>query len=87
MQGLDWGSLGIDAGIIAAIVGMTQGFKVMVLRRKKVRWLILVPVVLGVLAALVKADAMTLRAVGELALKYAGLSVAAYSAGKVVAGK
>ena len=79
-------AIGIDAGIVAGIVGVAQGIKYG-FSLKNARWFIVVPLFLGLAAALVRAHPWTLtQIVGDM-FKYGGAACIAYMLGSKILGK
>jgi hypothetical protein len=80
-SGFNWTSLGIDAGIIVAIVGLVEGLKRKAFKKAcvKSKWLpILFTCLLACLAAAAKTEPMRLQPLAGNILRYAGISTLVY---------
>ena len=78
---MDLKALGIDSAIIAGIIAITQAVKALDSENRLKRFYILVPTILGFLAALFITTPLTWQAVGRNALVYIGAATYFYSAG------
>lgn len=78
---MDLKALGIDTAIIAGIIAITQAVKALDSENRLKRFYILVPTILGFLAALFITTPPTWQAVGRNALVYIGAATYFYSAG------
>jgi hypothetical protein len=77
---MDLVSLGIDLAVVAGIIALTQVFKSLDKAGKLSRFYVLVPLVLGVVAAFFVTSPLTWQGVGKNALIYAGVSSYLYVA-------
>ena len=75
-------TLGVNTGIIGAIIALTEVIKGFDKEGKLKRFYILIPTVLGSLAALFKTVPLTWQAYGESWLIFVGLSIYIFKAGK-----
>jgi hypothetical protein len=74
--------LGIDLGVIAGIIGLTQVVKSFDKARKLERWYVLVPVVFGLGAAVALTSPLSVQGVARNGIAYAGVAALAYMARK-----
>lgn len=79
---MDIMSIGLDLGVIAGIMGITEAVKRLDSDNRLKRYYVLIPLFLGVVAALVTASPFALQAVGKQALIYVGVSTYLYTTGK-----
>jgi len=84
----DLTSLGLDALVLLGIIGVSQGIKYAFgLHKNKAQWFIVVPMSLGVVAALLRADPWVLANVVKQTFGYAGAAAMLYIVGLKVLGK
>jgi hypothetical protein len=84
----DLTSLGLDALVLVGIIGISQGVKFALgLHKNKAKWFIVVPMVLGAFAAVLRADPWTMANIVKQTLGYAGAAAMLYIAGMKIAGK
>lgn len=79
-SGFDWKSLGIDAGIVAAVIGLCEVFKRVVFKKDKngTKKAIILDVALSVVAAACVTTPFKMQPFGANILRYAGISTLAY---------
>ena len=74
--------LGVNTGIIAAIIALTNVIKGLDKDNKYTRWYLLIPTVLGSAAALFQTSPLTWQGYGNNWLIFVGLSIYIFKAGK-----
>lgn len=79
---MDIFSLGVNMGVIGAIIAMTEVVKGFDKEEKFKRFYPVIPLVLGTAAALFKTTPLTWQGYGENWLLYVGLSTYIFKAGK-----
>lgn len=80
---MDFSQLGLNLGVVAGIVGITQAIKKLVIRKKiEPRAVILIPLALGAIAAIFLTVPWEWQGYGEKAISYAGVSCLVYMLGK-----
>lgn len=84
---MEFSTFGLNAGIIAGIVGITQVFKMADKGKKFKRFYVLIPLVLGGVAGVALAEPLTAGKAITGAIAYAGVASYAYSAVKKLAAK
>jgi hypothetical protein len=79
---MDFTQLGLNAGINAGIVGLTEIAKLFFGKKALPNSFILVPMALGAIAAAFLTAPWGWQAYGEKAISYAGVAILAYQAAK-----
>ena len=79
---MDLGSFGINLALIAGIIALTTVVKKLDVKRRLKRVYVLIPLALGILAAVLVTSPLEWRGVGVNAIIYAGIASYLYSAGK-----
>jgi uncharacterized membrane protein len=75
-------SLGVDAGLVLGIVLFSQGIKyALKLNKNKAHWFILVPMVLGIVAAYIRTSPHLLANIVKDTFAYGGSSAMVYMLG------
>lgn len=75
-------TLGVNMGVIGAIIALTELVKGLDKENKYTRFYPIIPMVLGTVAALFKTTPLTWQGYGENWLLYVGLSTYIFKAGK-----
>lgn len=68
----------IDLGVIAGIIGLTQAIKTIDKAKKLEKWYILIPVVLGLGAAIPLSSPLSVALIARNGIAYAGVAALAY---------
>ena len=71
-----------DAGVLAGIIGLTGCIKSMDTKQRFKRFYVLIPAILGIVAALALAQPFTWQEILKQALIYAGVASWVYKTGK-----
>ncbi|MDD5303075.1 MAG: hypothetical protein PHS14_08185 [Elusimicrobia bacterium] len=79
---MDLLQFGIDLGVIAGIIGLTQVVKGMDKAKKLEKFYVLIPVVLGLGAAVATTSPLTIAGAARNGIAYAGVAALAYMARK-----
>lgn len=79
--------IGINTGIVFIIILLTQGAKKLDKKSKFKKFYILIPLILGILAAFLTTDPLTVKEVIMNSIIYAGVSGYFYNSGKLAFGK
>ena len=79
---MDLLQLGIDLGVVAGIIGLTQAAKSFDKGKKLERFYVLVPVLLGLIAGVALTSPLTVAGVARAGIAYGGVAALAYMARK-----
>jgi hypothetical protein len=80
---MDFSQLGLNLGVVAGIVGITQAIKRIVIKKRiEPRAVLLIPLALGAIGAAFLTIPWDWQAYGEKAISYAGVSCLVYMLGK-----
>jgi Ca2+/Na+ antiporter len=79
---MDIGTLGINVALIAGIIALTAVVKKLDVKGRLKRVYVLIPLALGILAAVLVTTPLEWQGVGVNAIIYAGIASYFYSAGK-----
>jgi Ca2+/Na+ antiporter len=80
---MDFGSLGVNTGLVAGIVAVTQLLKKLDKESKFKKYYILIPLILGIGASFLITDPLTIKDVIINSIIYAGVSGYFYKSGKL----
>lgn len=84
---MEFSTFGLNAGIIAGIVGITQVVKALDRGNKYKRFYVFVPLVLGMAAGIAMTNPLTMGGAFTSGISYAGVAAIAYKTAKAVAKK